>query len=203
MNTNVPASKIELYTGSFIRISYGSGLYDSLVSGNYRIVITAGGYEKYDSTVQVNTNTRTVKLINLSTSPIIGNWLSEGDNVAKGLRVVSKTKRVLAKFKTDFTYEIVITDSSDVQVTFEGTYSYKENPNTSILSIKLMQNVPSVLTNEGIFAINIQGILSMEYIQTSPPMPGFTPPTPNEGFGSTRYNGLSLGQTWIQKFVRN
>jgi hypothetical protein len=38
-----------------------------------------------------------------------------------------------------------------------------------------------------------------EVIQTNPAITGFTAPTAALGFGSTKYNTVSLGATWIQK----
>ncbi|MBN8544716.1 MAG: hypothetical protein J0L60_01175 [Ignavibacteria bacterium] len=136
------------------------------------------------------------------TEPLIGTWLSEGANVAPGLKTVSKTKKIDATFNANGTYKVISTDSSNVQVTFEGTYSTKAVANMSIREITLNQTVPSALTSTGIYRVNTAG-LWYEVIQTTPAITGFTAPTAAEGFGSTKYNGFALGVTWIQKYVKN
>jgi hypothetical protein len=44
--------------------------------------------------------------------------------------------------------------------------------------------------------------MTYEVIQVEPPIQGFTPPTVEGGFGSTKYNGVPLGPTWVQVFVK-
>lgn len=136
------------------------------------------------------------------TEPLIGTWLSDGANVAPGLKTVSKTKKIDATFNANGTYKVISTDSSNVQVTFEGTYSTKAVADMSIREITLNQTVPSALTSTGIYRVNTAG-LWYEVIQTTPAITGFTAPTAAEGFGSTKYNGFALGVTWIQKYVKN
>jgi len=136
------------------------------------------------------------------TELLIGTWLSEGSNVAPGLKTVSKTKKIDATFNANGTYKVISTDSSNVQVTFEGTYSTKAVADMSIREITLNQTVPSALTSTGIYRVNTAG-LWYEVIQTTPAITGFTAPTAAEGFGSTKYNGFALGVTWIQKYVKN
>ncbi|GAB1351135.1 hypothetical protein MASR1M107_33500 [Ignavibacteriales bacterium] len=133
--------------------------------------------------------------------PLVGVWASEGSDVAPGLVSVSKTKRVVATFNANKTYKVVSTDSSNVQVTFEGTWSYTDNAGTNIKTITLSQTVPTSLTSTGIFEVFASGNMSYEVIQTNPAITGFTAPTAAEGFGSTSYNGIKLGATWTQKYV--
>ncbi|MCA0388082.1 MAG: hypothetical protein LCH52_06255 [Bacteroidetes bacterium] len=133
--------------------------------------------------------------------PLVGTWVSEGTDVAPGLVSVSKTKRVVATFNTNKTYKVVSTDSSNVQVTFEGTWTYTDNTGSTIKTITLSQTVPTSLTSTGIFEVSTSGNLTYEVIQTNPAITGFTAPTAAEGFGSTKYNGIKLGATWTQKYV--
>lgn len=133
--------------------------------------------------------------------PIIGVWISEGADVAPGLIATLKTVRIVATFNTNNTYNVVATDSAGAQVTYSGTYSVTENSGTLIRSIVLNQTVPTSVKSTGIYQVNSDGFLKYEVIQTSPAIPGFTPPTAGEGFGSTKYNNVSLGQTWVQNFI--
>jgi hypothetical protein len=133
--------------------------------------------------------------------PIVGTWVSEGTNVAPGLVATFKTKKITATFNKDQTYDVVAVDSSDVSVTYQGTYTGSANSGTDIRSIALDQNVPSAVTSEGIYQV-AGTTLTYEVIQVQPALLGFTPPVASEGFGSTKYNGTPLGVIWIQTFVK-
>lgn len=132
---------------------------------------------------------------------LVGTWLSEGDNVAPGLKATLKTKKIVATFNANNTYTVVATDSFDVDVTFTGTFTTQANQNTSIRNITLNQTTPTSVTSQGIYRVTTKD-LTYEVIQTTPAIPGFTPPTAAEGFGSTKFNSIPLGATWIQKFVK-
>ncbi len=135
------------------------------------------------------------------TDPIVGTWISEGADVAVGLVSTLKTVKIIATFNANKTYNVIATDSAGAQVTYSGTYTVTENTGTTIRSIVLNQTVPTSVTSTGIYQVNSDGFLKYEVIQTTPAIPGFTPPTAGEGFGSTKYNNVSLGQTWVQNFV--
>ncbi len=156
------------------------------------VVLFLSGCKKDDNPVEPPTP---------AADPLVGTWVSEGSDVAPGLASVSKTKKVVATFNSNKTYKVVSTDSSNVSVTFEGTWSYTENSGTTIKSIVLNQSVPAALTSSGIFQVDAKGYMTYEIIQTNPAIQGFTAPTAAEGFGSTKYNGIALGATWIQKYV--
>ncbi len=130
---------------------------------------------------------------------IVGQWLSEGANVAPGLVATLKTKSITATFNENQTYTVVATDSSDVSVTYQGTYVTEANDGTTIRSITLNQTVPTSLTSQGIYEVS-GSLLTYEVIQTDPALTGFTAPTPEGGFGSTAFQGTPLGATWVQKF---
>uniref|UniRef100_A0A7V2ZHN4 Lipocalin-like domain-containing protein n=1 Tax=Ignavibacterium album TaxID=591197 RepID=A0A7V2ZHN4_9BACT len=133
--------------------------------------------------------------------PIVGTWISEGADVAPGLVLTLKTVRIVATFNANNTYNVVATDSTGAQVTYTGTYTVTENTGSSIRSITLNQTQPTSVTSQGIYQVDVNGFLKYEVVQTIPAIPGFTPPTAAEGFGSTKYNGVPLGLTWIQNFV--
>jgi hypothetical protein len=132
---------------------------------------------------------------------IVGTWVSEGNNVALGLRVALRTKKIVATFNENKTYTVVATDSSDVSVTYTGTYQSAGVADTLIHEITLNQQSPVSLTSQGIYQLK-GNTMTYEVIQVNPPLQGFTPPTVQEGFGSTKYNGVKLGTYWVQIFVK-
>ncbi len=132
---------------------------------------------------------------------IVGTWVSEGNNVALGLRVVLKTKKIVATFNENKTYTVVATDSNNVSVTYTGTYQSAGVADTLIHEITLNQQTPVSLTSQGIYQVK-GNVMTYEVIQVNPPLQGFTPPTVQEGFGSTKYNGVRLGTYWVQVFVK-
>ncbi|MCK6604811.1 MAG: hypothetical protein L6Q59_07945 [Ignavibacteriaceae bacterium] len=134
--------------------------------------------------------------------PIKGNWLSEGVNVAPGLKATLKTKKIVATFNDNNTYTVVATDSNDVNVTYSGTFTSSAAENTSIRNITLNQTVPTSVTSTGIYRVTAYGYMQYEVIQTTPAIQGFAAPTVAGGFGSTSYNTIKLGATWIQGFVK-
>jgi hypothetical protein len=136
-----------------------------------------------------------------TTEPLVGNWVSEGANVAPGLAATLKTKKIVATFNLNSTYTVVATDSSNANVTYSGTYTTSANSNSSIRNIVLNQTVPTSVTSTGIYRVTLYD-LKYEVIQTNPAINGFTAPIAAEGFGSTKYNGYRLGATWIQTFVQ-
>ena len=137
---------------------------------------------------------------NPTTELLVGSWLSDGNNVALGLKLTLKTKNITATFNANNTYTVVATDSSNATVTYSGTYSTTANSSTSIRNITLNQTVPTSVTSTGIYRVTTQD-LKYEVIQTNPAITGFSAPTAAEGFGSTKYNGSPLGIMWIQTFI--
>jgi hypothetical protein len=137
---------------------------------------------------------------NPTTELIVDSWVSEGTNVAPGLVLTLKTKKIVATFNSNSTYTVVATDSFNTDVTYSGTFTTSANANTTIRNITLNQTVPTSVTSTGIYRVTTKD-LTYEVVQTTPAIPGFTAPTAVEGFGSTKYNGTALGATWIQKFI--
>ncbi|MDY0081752.1 MAG: hypothetical protein RBR74_01085 [Ignavibacteriaceae bacterium] len=132
---------------------------------------------------------------------IVNTWYSEGSDVAPGLVATLKTVKITATFNANNTYSVIATDSTGAQVTYSGTYSVSENTGTQIRSIILNQTVPTSITSEGIYQVDARGIMKYEVVQTTPAVAGITAPVPAEGFGSTKYLNVALGETWIQGFV--
>lgn len=146
------------------------------------------------------------------TDPIVGTWVSEGANVAFGLRLAPfKIKKIVATFNANKSYTVVQTDSSDVQTTLTGTYANSESAYTDTLStsftkgakiwdIVANQTTPASITATGICAISGTN-MTYEIIQTSPPLTGVNPPTAAGGFGSTTIGGVKYA-IYIQKYVK-
>lgn len=135
-------------------------------------------------------------------NPIIGTWVSENIDIAAGLSATLKTKKIIATFNENNTYQVVATDSANASVTYSGTYTSTLNTGITIRNIVLNQTVPTSVTSTGIFQVDSKGGMKYEVIQTTPAIPGFTAPVAAEGFGSTKYNNVALGQTWVQGFVK-
>jgi len=144
--------------------------------------------------------------------PIVGVWVSDGANVAYGLKLAPfKVKKIVATFNENKSYTVVQTDSSDVTTTFTGTYSNPASTNSDTLSTSLTkgatiynivanQATPSSVTATGIYAISGTN-MSYEVIQTSPALTGVNAPTPAGGFGSTTIVGVKY-PIYIQKYVK-
>ncbi|MGE5680967.1 MAG: hypothetical protein ACM34K_08825 [Bacillota bacterium] len=147
-----------------------------------------------------------------ATDPIVGTWVSQGANVALGLRVAPfKVVKIVATFNENKTYTVVQTDSANVQTTFTGTYTNAESNATDTLSttgtkgakiytITANQATPSAVTAQGIYAIS-SGNMTYEVIQTTPPLTGVNAPTAAGGFGSTTIAGTKY-PIYIQKYVK-
>lgn len=132
--------------------------------------------------------------------PIVGDWISEGDNVAQGLQDLVNTESITASFSEDNSYVVVSVDESGSEVTFTGTYETGEETSSGIRSIRLEQAQPVSVVSEGIFEID-GNTMTYEVIQTDPDI-GATAPTVEGGFGSTVIGGQETGSYWVQTFVR-
>ncbi len=111
---------------------------------------------------------------------ITGTWLSEGDDISDLLAAGGFVK-ITATFKGDGTYTTDATDSRGTTYNLAGTYTVDTTtlPGTLVAN----QTTPTAVTAEGIWQVNGDTLL-YEVAQTSPDK-GFTPPTPQGGFGST------------------
>ncbi len=145
-------------------------------------------------------------------NPIVGAWVSEGANVAFGLRVAPfKVKKIEATFNENNSYTVVQTDSSDVQTTLSGTYQITESTYTDTLTgsptngakiytIIANQSTPATITATGIYAVK-DGSMRYEVIQTNPALTGVSAPTADGGFGSTSIAGTKY-PIYIQTYVK-
>jgi hypothetical protein len=141
--------------------------------------------------------------------PVVGVWISEGTNVAPLLYGAPfHVRKIVATFKSDGSYLVVQTDSSQTSLTLTGTYVALDGgaqaPNDQIRTITVNQASPSSVTAEGIYEVTVgttEVTMNYEIAQTAPPITGVTKPTPAAGFGST--SGGLLGTINIQKYVKN
>jgi hypothetical protein len=143
---------------------------------------------------------------------IVGTWITEGANVAFGLKLAPfKVKKIVATFNENKSYTVVQTDSANVTTTFTGTYTSTESTYSDTLStsftkgakvytIVANQATPSTVTATGIYAISSTN-MSYEVIQTSPALTGVNAPTAQGGFGSTTIGGAKYNW-YIQKYVK-
>ncbi|MFO7446695.1 MAG: hypothetical protein R6W90_10020 [Ignavibacteriaceae bacterium] len=141
---------------------------------------------------------------------IVGTWVSDGNNVAYGLRATLKVAKIVATFNENSSYSFVQTDSSGVSTTYNGTYTFIETTYTDTLTgsftngakvynMVASQTTPAI-TASGIAAVSGNN-MSYEVIQTSPALTGVNAPTAAGGFGSTTVGGVSYA-IYIQKYVK-
>lgn len=131
---------------------------------------------------------------------LIGNWISEGENVAPLLLAFDIVK-ITAEFKEDGSYHVESFDSEDVMTVFSGVYTMEESAVADIWNITLVQSAPTSVTSQGIFQIietDNGREMKYEVVQTEPSL-GFSPPTAEGGFGSTG-DGV-LGENNVQYYI--
>lgn len=119
---------------------------------------------------------------------LVGDWISQGDDVAPILRQGGfEVEALTVTFGRDRTYVGELRLGSGDVVPYGGTFRLDDS--TDPWSIVLTQTAPQGLTSTGIVALERDGgetVMRFEVVQTDPPTPGFQPPTPQGGFGSTR-----------------
>ncbi len=118
---------------------------------------------------------------------IQGAWRSEGADLAPLLVDVFGFNQVDARFKGDGSYTVDAVADDGKTYAFAGTYTV--GTGTTPHTIVLSQTSPSTATAEGIYRVQ-EGVLTYEVVQTQPDF-GFTPPTPQSGFGSTQGEGIA------------
>ncbi|NVO09590.1 MAG: hypothetical protein HXX16_06485 [Bacteroidales bacterium] len=138
---------------------------------------------------------------NPSKDGIVGKWYSSRTNIAPGL--ANYCDSIYAEFKSDFTYTVKSYKTGSL-TTMTGTFSQVKPTTGTIWAITVNQSTPTTLTSTGIFEIDATTTpFSMKYevIQVQPVITGFSAPTVEGGFGSTKYNNVALAY-YIQKYKR-
>ncbi len=138
-------------------------------------------------------------------SGIVGTW--EAYDISQGLVALEFRDTLIAKFNEDESYEVTAYTKQGIEIVFAGTYEETENEGNDIWSITLNQATmggsPSIVTSTGIFEIKKtdgKDDLWYEVVQTQPEIAGVTPPTADEGFGSSM--GGQYGTYFVQKYNR-
>ncbi len=133
-----------------------------------------------------------------SANGFVGTWLSEGEDLSPLFAGDPfHYTRIDAVFHRDGTYEVVGVDTQGASYDFAGTYLLDDS--TTPGTITQTQTVPYDATAEGLWLVD-DDLLTFEIVQTSPDY-GYTPATPEGGFGSTAGPGLEDGDN-VQTYVR-
>jgi len=130
----------------------------------------------------------------------VGDWLSEGDNVAVILSTWFNIDSVRVAFHEDNTTDLSLHDTVTESWTDNtGNYLVTESDEGDIHSIYISYTGGPIFEQEGIIRV-VEGspdVLTLEVVQTVPDI-GATPLTPDDGFGADP----NLGTTNIQTYVR-
>jgi hypothetical protein len=130
---------------------------------------------------------------------LVGEWLSEGENVAPLLVQVLNLTSVQATFE-EVTYVVTSTDGDGAMYEQTGTWTSELCPGSDTkYRIVLEQTAPSALTAEGIYEVDNcmdPALMRYEVIQTMPDL-GAPAPTCDDDFGTGPF-----GTDNIQIFIR-
>jgi len=113
---------------------------------------------------------------------IVGTWVSEGGDLSPLFAGNPfNYTRVLAVFESSGDLAVTATDSSGAATDFVATYTVDTStyPGTIVVD----QSAPYAAISEGIWQVD-GDTLTYEVVQVDPDY-GYTPPTPESGFGST------------------
>nr|NQU90699.1 hypothetical protein [Bacteroidota bacterium] len=168
------------------------------------------GDEILDVTVKANTvygtegNAVTQDLkesLDVNELGIIGKWSAY--DISAILQSVGFDDSLYANFYEDQSY-LVTAFQGGIAITFEGVYVMEKTQFNDIWEIALNQTAvggqPSEVLSEGIFKVfpAAQDSMWYEVAQVDPAIAGVTPPTADQGFGST--SGGAFGTMNIQKY---
>ena len=129
----------------------------------------------------------------------VGEWLSEGDNVAPILAAGFNIERVEVTMNDDGTITLVQKVVDQPETTNTGVYTVTESATGDIHAISISYTGNPSFEQEGIIEV-VEGnpdTMRLEVVQTVPDI-GATPLTPADGFGADP----TLGDTNIQVYVR-
>lgn len=133
-------------------------------------------------------------------NPLVGTWLSSGADMAKGFNGPPLNfVEITVVFNDNGTYDIDATNTEGGVTEMSGTWSSMASSQPGIFTVVQNQTAPNVVTSEGIYQIDGDR-MTFEIIQTQPSV-GATPPTPEDGFGSTQLQGKKT-DVWVQKYAR-
>jgi hypothetical protein len=143
-----------------------------------------------DTAADADTDTDADTDADADTQDISGAWVSAGDDLSELFaNDPFDYVEVDATFSADATYTVSVRDTDGQTGTLTGTYT--TDITTSPGTITLQQATPYTATASGIWQVS-SGVLTYEVVQTQPDY-GFTPPTPESGFGTTAGASIEPG----------
>ena len=108
---------------------------------------------------------------------------------------------ILAEFQQDGNYELAYWKDG-FPSRFTGTFVQVFSGVNPIFALTLNQKTPSVAVFRGMIQLSdADTVMLYETVQTTPAI-GATPPLATEGFGSSKFNGVALGNNNIQSYSR-
>lgn len=175
--------------------------YESRVRGTESLEVTAKAGQVYGAEGnQLKADQKTS--VDVKDLGIIGNWSAY--DISAILIGLGFDDSLYANFKADQSY-LVTAFASGFPIVLEGTYTMNKTTYEDRWEISLNQTAQNGqatdLTSQGIFAIFYEGnttSMFYEVAQVDPAIAGVTPPTAQQGFGSTS-NG-AFGQANVQKY---
>ncbi len=121
---------------------------------------------------------------------LVGDWVSQGDDISALFQsTFFDYTRIDASFAADGSYHVAALNGDGETTAFTGTYSVDVTTNPG--TILLTQATPSAASSQGIWQV-VDEVLTYEVVQTTPDY-GYTPPTPESGFGSTSGPNIEPG----------
>ncbi len=130
--------------------------------------------------------------------PIVGAWISEGDDLAPLLSgPPAHLIRLEASFGADGVISVALTNERLQRFELRGTYVVDSA--TDLPGIVVLQTGPEPARLEGVWQVD-GDVLTYEVAQTEPPIADVTPPTPSGGFGST--SDGAFGRENVQTYRR-
>jgi len=153
------------------------------------------GTDQITYTVEDTEGNTATGTINLTVNDaIVGDWLSEGENLGVAFAELGFTS-IGVVFDADGGY-VVTSDFAGTPIVQEGVYTTSASSNGNIRTIRLEQSVPNALVAEGIYEVDADGLV-YEAIDVSQG----TPPTAEGGFGSSvvpNDDGSDYTQTYVR-----
>ncbi len=129
---------------------------------------------------------------------LVGDWLSEADDLSRLFAAAPfNYVSIDASFGTEGTYTVVGLDAEGTTYPFAGTFTVDES--TDPAAIVQEQTEPYAATAQGIWSV-VDDVLTFEVAQVSPDY-GYTPATPETGFGSSAGPYLEEGDN-VQTYQR-
>ena len=197
-------------SGSSWNIEYGMSGFTAgsgttmTVTGTSATIDNLESNTSYDFYVQADCGDATSSwagpLTVTTNNPIVGEWGTYDPSI---ILTSLGTDSVYSEFYRNNTYHVTSYDTAGAAQEYEGSYTTSSEPNSEgIYSITVYQTSPSNVTSEGIYKVFPANPDSMWYeiAQTDPSITGVTPPTAEDGFGST--SGGAYGTALVQKYLR-